>query len=225
MRKNNKKKNSKKRGNRGRALIWLGLLLTFGAIGLTAYNLWDDQRAGEEAEEALTKLEVQMPAAEERVVMGDITSPTVIDGVYMSTMALKLRAMPVKEVDGKNYIGVLDIPALNLSLPIMDTWDYARLKVTPCRFSGSYYSDDLVICGHNYPRHFSGIKWINIGTEIYFTNVLGEMFVYEVEEIEILQPTAVEDMVLRDGWDLTLFTCTTGGQTRCAVRCVRVEAP
>ena len=24
-------------------------------------------------------------------------------------------------------------------------------------------------------------------------------------------------------WDLTLFTCYVGGQTRCAVRCVRVE--
>ena len=24
-------------------------------------------------------------------------------------------------------------------------------------------------------------------------------------------------------WDLTLFTCNTGGQTRCAVRCIRAE--
>ena len=24
-------------------------------------------------------------------------------------------------------------------------------------------------------------------------------------------------------WDLTLFTCNTGGQTRCAVRCSRVR--
>ena len=26
-----------------------------------------------------------------------------------------------------------------------------------------------------------------------------------------------------DDWDLTLFTCTTGGSARCAVRCTRVE--
>ena len=28
-----------------------------------------------------------------------------------------------------------------------------------------------------------------------------------------------------DEWDLTLFTCTTGGSARCAVRCVRTGYP
>ena len=28
-----------------------------------------------------------------------------------------------------------------------------------------------------------------------------------------------------DNWDLTLFTCTTGGRARCAVRCVRTGYP
>ena len=28
-----------------------------------------------------------------------------------------------------------------------------------------------------------------------------------------------------DAWDLTLFTCTTGGRARCAVRCTRTGYP
>ena len=44
-----------------------------------------------------------------------------------------------------------------------------------------------------------------------------------------LEPTQIEKMTTKtedsDAWDLTLFTCTTGGSARCAVRCVRTGYP
>lgn len=43
---------------------------------------------------------------------------------------------------------------------------------------------------------------------------------------EVLQPTQIEKMTVKssgDDWDLTLFTCTTGGQARYALRCVRTD--
>ena len=47
--------------------------------------------------------------------------------------------------------------------------------------------------------------------------------------VENLQPTQIEEMTEKteesDEWDLTLFTCTTGGSARCAVRCVRTGYP
>ena len=47
--------------------------------------------------------------------------------------------------------------------------------------------------------------------------------------MENLQPTQIEKMTEKtedsDNWDLTLFTCTTGGRARCAVRCVRTGYP
>lgn len=46
----------------------------------------------------------------------------------------------------------------------------------------------------------------------------------KVVSIETLQPTQVEQMITKsdtDEWDLTMFTCNTGGgRTRCTVRCV-----
>jgi sortase A len=87
-----------------------------------------------------------------------------------------------------------------------------------------------VICGHNYAKTFSPIRWVAIGAEVTFTNVDGTVIRYQVSNIETVQPTAVAQMVLNDknsdssaSWDLTLFTCNMGGQTRCAVRCVRME--
>ena len=149
------------------------------------------------------------------------------NGVSIST-AEAFEEMPTEIIDGESYIGILEIPSLDLILPVMENWDYDRLKISPCRYSGSYYSDDLVICAHNYARHFSPIKWINLGEDVYFTNVNGVRLHYKTSNIETVQPTQVDLMIgtdsnasSGDNWDLTLFTCNTGGQTRCAVRCVR----
>ena len=133
--------------------------------------------------------------------------------------------------DGYECIGILEIPSESLTLPVMSKWDYDRLKIAPCRFTGSYYSNDLVICGHNYSKHFSPIKWMDIGEDIYFINVEGLTIHYIVVNRETLQPTDVDLMVDNKNnnkestmdWDMTLFTCNIGGQTRCAVRCSRVD--
>ena len=140
--------------------------------------------------------------------------------------------MPVEEIDGYRYIGFLEIPSLGLSLPVMENWDYTRLKISPCRYTGSYYTDDLVICGHNYFRHFTPVKdSLGMGEDVYFTNVLGESIHYKTVNKETLAPTNIAEMVSnnsnsesQDDWDLTLFTCNLGGQTRAAVRCQRIRS-
>ena len=148
--------------------------------------------------------------------------------VSLST-AVPYKEMPTEVIDGERYIGILEIPSLNLTLPVMENWNYERLKVSPCRYSGSYYSDDLVICAHNYARHFSPIKWIGIGEDVIFTNVEGLRIPYKTSNISTVEPAAVDEMTDPEGsnggntWDMTLFTCNTGGQTRCAVRCVRTD--
>lgn len=132
------------------------------------------------------------------------------------------REMPTKLLNGYQYIGVLDVDSLELSLPVMDRWDYERLKVSPCRFAGNVYQDNLVICAHNYAHHFTPLKYVPIGTEVKFTDMEGNTFRYAVSSFETIGPNDVEGMVNGD-WDLTLFTCNTSGQTRCAIRCDRIQ--
>ena len=50
----------------------------------------------------------------------------------------------------------------------------------------------------------------------------GRQFSYEVSTVETIEATAIEDAV-SSVWDLTLITCTTGGQTRLAVRCLKTD--
>ena len=202
----------------GNILIILGLLLIAASIGLTVYNLWDAERAAQESN-AIADILIKE--------IGD----DFVDGITVLHYTDPNTPMPTKMIDGYEYIGILEIPSESLTLPVMSKWDYDRLKIAPCRFTGSYYSNDLVICGHNYSKHFSPIKWMDIGEDIYFINVEGLTIHYIVVNRETLQPTDVDLMVDNKNnnkestmdWDMTLFTCNIGGQTRCAVRCSRVD--
>ena len=125
---------------KGNLLITLGILLIAAAIGLAGYNLWDAGRAQKAAEEITGQL---ISEIESKVEDGKTAAPYIDPNT----------PMPVEVIDGYEYIGVLEIPSEGLSLPVMKEWDYTRLKISPCRFTGSYYSDDLVICAHNYMKH------------------------------------------------------------------------
>ena len=208
--------NAGKRSHSGSVLIFLGLIMILGALGLTAYNIWDAKRA-EEAANQISDVLIDKIKEDDSAIQMPMFDPDT--------------PMPVEVIDGYEYIGILEIPDLDLTLPVMNEWDYTRLKISPCRFTGSYYADDLVICGHNYAKHFSPIKWIDISADVYFTNVEGLTIHYIVTNREPVEPTDVELMIdnihnstsSTMDWDMTLFTCNTGGQTRCAVRCSRVE--
>lgn len=125
------------------------------------------------------------------------------------------------EIDGYTYVGYLSIPDIELELPVMSEWNYARLKLAPCRYTGSTKTGNLVICAHNYTRHFGPIRNLTPGDAVYFTDMDGMIWKYEVVVLDVLSSTAIEDMTASD-YDLTLFTCTYGGATRVTVRCERV---
>ena len=199
----------------GTILILLGTLLLAGALGLLGYNQWDNDRAQKAAAQVLDQLETTLDEQENHL---QLLVPTQVDDTA--------REMTVTAIDGWDYIGDLSIPSIGLALPVMSEWSYPGLKIAPGRYAGSVFTDDLVICGHNYARHFSPVKRLAVGTTVQFVDMDGREWDYTVSKVEVLQPTQIEEMVGKtsdDDWDLTLFTCTTGGSARCAVRCTRVE--
>lgn len=220
---------------KGSVLIAMGLLLLAAALLLTAYNIWDGRRADRAAQSVLQSLRAQVPGPASSDAPENITQPAApADAPQEDTGAAQpsepteptvpgQREMPTVVVGGYRYIGELDVPSLELSLPVMEDWDYERLKTAPCRYSGNVYEDDLVICAHNYPTHFSPLKYAPLGTQVKFTDAEGTEFYYTVASIETVGPSDVEGLLSGD-WDLTLFTCNTGGQTRCAIRCQRVTS-
>ena len=206
---------------RGKLCTALGLLLLLAALLLTAYNLWRDAMASTSVDFVLEHL---TPALSSRqAVLPALPSGEALEEAFVPDHVLNPEmAMPEETIDGRNYIGVLDIPALELSLPIISEWSYDALQIAPCRYSGSAYPDNLVIAGHNYRSHFASLPQLQPGDSVTFTDMDGNVFSYEVSSLETLSPYAVSDMTSGD-WDLTLFTCTVGGQSRLAIRCDQAE--
>lgn len=191
---------------RGLVFIVIGAVLIAAALGLVIYNMASDASASKSSYDVLMELTEDMK--------NNRTTPT-----YSFDPDAD---MPTKQVDGWNYIGVLEIPSLNLVLPVIDQWSYDALLVAPARYTGSAYLDNMVLAAHNYTSHFGRLRELSLEDEIRFVDVVGNVFYYKVQELQILPPTAAEEMTLNGDWDLTLFTCTWGGQSRVTVRCTRV---
>lgn len=188
----------------GNLWMLLGLLLLAAALCLTSYNLWEEYQAEKSARQVLSQMEAQLP--EPAALPAYLVAPEM--------------EMPILIIDGHEYIGYLYIPSLDLSLPVMSQWSYPNLKLVPCRYSGSAYLDNLIIAGHNYKKQFGVLKNLQLGDKIVFTDMDRNSFTYAVSEILVLESTAVEELQAGD-WDLTLFTCTPGGQSRVTVRCMK----
>lgn len=202
----------------GIAIIAVGAVLILSALLLLLYNRHEDAQAGQEAESLLVRVEAAVSA-----------QPT--DAPAVSTKATQEAAaapsptpldpeMPVVTLDGYDYVGYVEIPMLELKLPVMADWDYKRLKVAPCRQFGSSRTDDLVIAAHNYESHFGHLKDLSVGSTVTFTDMAGIVNTYCVDKIETLNPDDV-DAVQNSGYDLVLYTCTRGGRTRVTVFCNR----
>lgn len=193
----------------GTGLMIAGLFLLFLSAILLFYNIWDDYRA----QKCVDKIIENMMEEKER----DNDDPAQAADIpfYINNPDME---MPTMIFDGHAYIGRLDIPSLGLSLPVISEWSYPALRVAPCRYSGSAYQNNLIIAGHNYKSHFGKLRRLSYGDSVLFTDVDGNVFEYQVVEIEQLSPTNVEE--LEDGkWPLTLFTCTIGGRDRVTIRC------
>ncbi|MGN1144576.1 MAG: sortase [Anaerovoracaceae bacterium] len=195
-------------------LIVTGLLLIAAALFLTGFNLYDEHRAERSVDHVLEQMKPQeTPVLREGEIPDYILNPDM--------------EMPVETIDGRDYIGTLEIPSLDLELPVLSEWNYPNLRVAPCRYTGSAYQGNLIIAAHNYPSHFGNLKHLQEGEMVRFTDVDGNRFTYKVVVRETLEPTAIDEMQSEEdgAWDLTLFTCTIGGQSRVTVRCVQVEEP
>ena len=121
-------------------------------------------------------------------------------------------------IDGEIYDGILTIPEIDLEMAVYDTWNEDLLRKSVCRYYGSAETSDLVIAGHNYRSGFGKLKELEPGDVIYFTDAEGVVYSYVVDVTEVLPGTAISEMSEND-WDLSLYTCTYGGQSRFTVRC------
>lgn len=205
-----------RRSKRGGFLLAAGCALLGCALLLTAYNLVSESRADRQAAETAQALQALLPDVR-RDALSELESAAGSETEVLSSSGQTV------SLDGQTYLGILEIPAIGVTLPVNSQLSSALLRSSPCRYQGSAETRDLIIAGHNFDRHFGGLKLLQAGDQVTFTDGNGLVCRYVVSETQTLSGTDVSGMSAGD-WDLTLFTCTYGGVNRVTVRCRLAES-
>ena len=127
--------------------------------------------------------------------------------------------MPVMEIDGTDYVALIEIPDFGLALPVADKWDRDNLSYTPTRFSGSAYDSTFVIGGADYAGQFGFCDKIGQGAIVTVTDMTGAQFVYRVSAVDRAKHAETQ-WLMDNAWDLTLFCHDIFSMEYIAVRCV-----
>jgi sortase A len=132
-----------------------------------------------------------------------------------------------------DIMGTVDIPKINIELPIYHTTDKDVLEKAAGHLEGS----SLPVGGENTHSVISahrGLPSASLFTDLdkleegdhFLIHVLDQTLCYEVDKISVVEPEATENLAVEEGEDLvTLLTCTPYGvnSERLLVRGHRVE--
>ena len=195
-------------------MVLAGLAMLFAAYRLNQSNTLEDATAELVVTDVLPQLKEEIPEKPSPQAVAQSMIP--LDHLEPEDLT-----MTEKVIDGYRCIGYLSLPRIGRDLPILADWDYDLLKKAPCRFTGTLRGNDLVLMAHNYKSHFGRLSEMVIGDQVFFTDMDGVVTEYEVVAKDVLDPTAVEELTAGH-YDLALFTCTYGGQSRVTVYCDKV---
>ena len=196
--------------NKAKIFTWIGKVCLLFALLLYLYNIYDNMNQDQNQKQILEQY-LQKNNRQQDTSLIQIPD-------YLLNPEMEMPEVSLPELEEAGCIGILEIPSINIKLPVLSTWSYSLLKKAPCRYTGSIYLDNMVIAAHNSEAHFKKISNLQKGDIVTFTDAVGNVFTYSVAGIELLKPDEVDNMT-NGQWPLTLFTCTYGGASRVTVRC------
>ena len=218
----------------------LAALLAVAGICVVLWPVFTGQRLQADTDEVVQSfLEERKPEQQYPELLADLQAYNQRIYVEKQSGLVDLEACEVPAADLTAYgvedeiIGVLEIPAMELTIPVYLGASDAHLAAgaavlgnTSAPIGGD--NTNCVIAGHrgwkgaDYFRH---IDRLQEGDTITLTN-LWKTLTYTVTDIQIIQPHEVDKIKIQQGCDLlTLLTChpyASGGRQRYVVYCERV---
>ena len=137
------------------------------------------------------------------------------------------------EVNGSGVMGYINIPRIDVQLPIYHGTAESVLQIAVGHVQGSSLptggeSTHCVLSAHRglpSARLFTDLNLMEVG-DTFTVTVIDRLLTYQVDQILIVDPTEVEPLYVEEGQDYcTLITCTPYGVNthRMLVRGVRIE--
>ncbi len=127
--------------------------------------------------------------------------------------------MSLLNVSGTGIMGYLNIPSIDVNLPIYHGTDETVLQIAIGHIAGSSLpiggsGTHCLLSGHRglpSARLFTDLDQVKEG-DIFLITVLDELITYQVDQIRIVLPEEVEELAIEKGEDYcTLITCTPYG--------------
>lgn len=182
-------------------VILLGILLILASLGLTLLSQMQIGRGKQEAAQTVSEINALLP-----------------ERTQGSPMQYHYEDMPAVEIDGTDYIGILELPSFGICLPVSYAWQEKDLHCAPSRFCGSVYGQGLVI-GGDYFGQFEFCDKIELGALVSFTDLGGAQFRYTVSRVD-RRETPDAQWLTEGDFDLTLFCKAAYSAEYIAVRCI-----
>jgi sortase A len=179
--------------------LFLGALLILVSLGLVMVSQIRLHLGGQNSQQAVSGLEALLPDR----TPGVPGEPA---------------GMPVLELEGTDYVAILEVPSFGITLPVVAQWDDSRLSHAPARFYGSTGDHSLVIGGADDRRQFGFCDKIDLGDRITVTDMTGAQFTYTVSDVDRAKHADAQWLTTAD-CDLTLFCHDLYSMQYIAVRC------
>ncbi len=208
---------------------WVSIILVLVVlvgIGLIVYPTISNYIAEKKQSEAISLYSVTVSSMDE-----ELCEQMLVEAQeYNSYLALKSNQWEISDSDSEWYnslldvsdngvMGIIEIPSINVSIPIYHGTSDSVLQVGVGHLEGTSLpiggtGTHAVLSGHRglvSAKLFSDLDELELGDRFYIT-VLGETLVYEVDQILIVDPNDTSAIGIDPDEDyVTLLTCTPYG--------------
>lgn len=177
----------------------LGIALILVSVGILLVNLIHREQAKQKNAAAVAQLRSLMPPEQQG-----------------NPQDYYQQEMPVLQLDGVDYVCLLEIPSQGIVLPVQNEWNTTALKSRPCKFWGSIYNENCIIGGSG--NQFDFCARLDLGDSVSLTDMEGTVFTCYVQRID-RSSGAGFDRLSQGDYPLTLFVRQEYASEYIIVRC------
>lgn len=90
-------------------------------------------------------------------------------------------SMPVLSLEGRDFIGILEIPLHDSTLPVCADW--GNPSQYPRCLSGSIYDRSIQIGATSQPGQYDFYRELSVGDSVFFTDMEGNRYALEISDL------------------------------------------
>lgn len=223
-------------------ILLIILIIAFSAISVyLLYNFYQEEKFDKEnrklADEFDNSIELFDDDQEEEIQEAENIdnnyanvsniSSSASKKVFKMSKSKKTKTSNLK-FGGYNIIGTIEIPAINIKYPILDSTKREAMKYGIIRYYGSNVNEygNISLAGHSYYNGtmFGKNKKLKIGDSIFLTDLNGTKIEYKIYTIFTVTPDDTSILETQDDAtrEVTLITCYNGRQRRLIIKAKEV---